>query len=209
MTSSYSLIVKAAALSGFDSRSLIPVRGGDYLDDHSPAELSQYDEVILYGYKVHERTRALALLGDYLTRGGSVVMEANNSPFAEADSAAEPIPGSAIKEIGIGPAWHFEGSSSAITSGIDLNKFAPAIYQGGPWGISYIPASAVRAWAEPVLLSDGRPVLVAGRLGSGRGVWSRPDPSYHIVRKQLEDESGFPGRDNRLGSSPPARSHTL
>jgi hypothetical protein len=186
---SYSLIVKAVALSGFDSRSLIPVRGGEYLDDHSAAELGQFDEVILYGYKVHDRTRALALLGDYVTRGGSVVIEAKNSPFAEAASVAEPIPGSSIKEIGIGPAWHLEGSSSAITSGIDLKNFAPAIYQGGPWGISFIPASAVRSWAEPVLLSDGRPVLVVGRLGSGRVVWSGLNLPYHIVSNHSEEES--------------------
>jgi hypothetical protein len=186
---SYSLIIKAIALSGFDSRSLIPVRGGEYLDDHSAVDLRQFDEVILYGYKVHERTRALTLLGDYVTRGGSVVMEANNSPFAEADSAGEPIPGSQIKQIGIGPAWNFQSNSSAITSGIDLNNFAPAIYQGGPWGISYIPANALRSWGQPVLLSDGRPVVVAGLLGSGRVVWSGLNLPYHIVSNQIEEES--------------------
>ena len=186
---SYSLIVRAVALSGFDSRSLIPVRGGEYLDDHSAADLGQFDDLILYGYKAHDPGRALALLGNYVGRGGSVVMEANNSPFAVADSAGEPIPGTQIKQIGIGPSWNFESNASAITSGIDLNNFAPAIYQGGPWGISYIPTPGLRSWAQPVLLSDGRPVVVAGMLGSGRVVWSGLNLPYHIVSNHSEEES--------------------
>ncbi len=186
---SYTLIVRALSLSGFDSRSLIPVRGGEYLDDHSAAELAQFDQIILYGYKVHDPTRALALLRDYVQGGGSVIMEANNSPFEQTDSTQEPIPGSQIKKIGIGPAWNLESRPSPITSGIDLGAFAPATYQGGPWGISYIPVSTVRSWAEPVLLSDGRPVLVAGTLGRGRVVWSGLNLPYHIVSNQSAEES--------------------
>jgi hypothetical protein len=186
---SYSLIVKALALSGFDSRSLIPVRGGEYLDDHSAAELAQFDELILYGYSVHDASKALALLRDYVERGGGVVMEANNSPFEASGSAEEPIPGTQVVKVGIGPAWNLESRSSPITSEIDLTAFAPASFQGGPWGISYIPPGLVRSWADPVLLSDGRPVVVAGMLGSGRVVWSGMNLPYHVVSKQAEEES--------------------
>jgi hypothetical protein len=178
--SSYSLIVKALALSGFDSRSLIPVRGGEYLDDHSAAELARFDELILYGYSVHDAAKSLALLRDYVQGGGGVVMEANSSPFETTGSAQEPIPGTQIMKIGIGPAWNLESRSSPITSGIDLAAFAPASFQGGPWGISYIPSGLVRSWADPVLLSDGRPVVVAGTLGRGRVVWSSLNLPYHV-----------------------------
>lgn len=187
--SSYTLIVKALALSGFDSRSLIPVRGGEYLDDHSPDDLAQFSQVILYGYKVHDRTRALSLLGNYVQGGGGLVMEANNSPFEEIDSAQDPIPASQIKKIGVGPAWQLESRPSPITSGIDIAAFAPATYQGGPWGISYIPPSLVKSWAEPVLLSNGRPVMVAGMLGRGRVVWSGLNLPFHAVSNQTEVES--------------------
>jgi hypothetical protein len=40
-----------------------------------------------------------------------------------------------------------------------------------------------------VLLSDGRPVVVAGLLGSGRVVWSGLNLPYHIVSNQIEEES--------------------
>jgi hypothetical protein len=186
---SYSLIVKALALSGFDSRSLIPARGGEYLDDHSAAELARFDELILYGYSVHDAGKSLALLRDYVQGGGGVVMEANSSPFETTGSAQEPIPGTQIMKVGIGPAWNLESRSSPITSGIDLAAFAPASFQGGPWGISYIPSGLVRSWADPVLLSDGRPVVVAGTLGRGRVVWSGLNLPYHVVSNQAEEES--------------------
>jgi hypothetical protein len=186
---SYSLVVKALALSGFDSRSLIPVRGGEYLDDHSAADLAQFDELILYGYSVHDASQALALLRDYVQKGGGVVMEANNSPFEATGSAQEPIPGTQVAKIGIGPAWNLESRPSPIVSGIDLAAFSPASFQGGPWGISYIPQGMVRSWADPVLLSDGRPVLVAGTLGQGRVVWSGMNLPYHVVSNQAEEES--------------------
>jgi hypothetical protein len=186
---SYTLVVKALALSGFDSRSLIPVRGGDYLDDHSAAELAQFDEVILYGYSVHDPNRALALLRTYVQAGGGVVMEASNSPFDSIGSAQEPIPGTEVQKIGIGPAWNFESRPSPITTGIDFAAFAPATYQGGPWGISYIPPTLVRSWAAPVLLSGGRPVVVAGALGRGHVVWSGMNLPYHVANGQVEEES--------------------
>jgi hypothetical protein len=186
---SYTLILKALALAGFDSRSLIPIRGGQYLDDHSSANLAQFDQIILYGYSVHDPTRAAALLRNYVQHGGGVVMEANNSPFEEVASAPEPIPGTQIRKTGIGPAWHLAGQQNPITAGIDLAAFAPASYQGGPWGVSYIPPASLRSWAEPVLLSEGRPVLVAGVLGQGRLVWSGLNLPFHAVSNQVVEES--------------------
>lgn len=186
---SYALIVRALALSGFDSRNLIPVRGGEYVDDHTGTDLAQFDQVILYGYKVHDQPGALALLANYVDRGGSLVIEANNSPFEDIGSVKEPIPGSQIKRIGIGPAWHFESRPSPITAGLDLGAFAPATYQGGQWGISFIPQALMRSWASPILLSDGKPVLVAGQFGRGRVVWSGLNLPYHIVSNQVVEES--------------------
>jgi len=76
-----------------------------------------------------------------------------------------------------------------ITSDIALGEFDPAVYNGGPWGISYIPASAIASWAAPVLLSDGRPVLVAGTLGAGHVVWSGMNLPYHAAATRNREES--------------------
>ncbi len=184
----YSLVLRAIALSDFDSRSLIPVRGGEYLDDHSIAELSRFDEVILYQYRVHDRARALGLLDQYVERGGSAFIEASGSDLEQAGAAAPPIPGAEIRRTEIGPDWDLERGSGPIAAGVDLTGFSAAIYAGGPWGISYIPESSMAPWAVPVLLSHGYPVLVAGTLGRGRVVWSGMNLPYHAssTRNALE-----------------------
>jgi len=185
----YSLVLRAIALSDFDSRSLIPIRGGEYLDDHSIAELSRFDEVILYQYRVHDPVRALALLDRYVERGGSAFVEASGSDLEQARPAAPPIPGAAIMRTGIGPAWDLERGSSPIAAGLDLTGFSPATYAGGPWGISYIPESSIASWAAPVLLTHGYPVLVAGTLGRGRVVWSGMNLPYHASSTRNAVES--------------------
>ena len=186
---SYAFIVRAVALSGFDSQTFIPVRGGQYLDDYSASDLAQYSQVILYGYGVHDQARAFAVLAQYVSGGGSAYIEAGNSSLATSDAPPAAIPGARIMKTAIGPSWKLQAEGSPITAGIDLSGFAPAVFQGGPWGVSYIPAAAIAPWARPVLTSDGRPLMVAGALGNGRVVWSGMNLPYHAQSTQSEDES--------------------
>lgn len=186
---SYALILRAVALSGFDSRSFIPIRGGQYLDDYSVTDLARYSQVILYGYRVHDQAKALALLAGYVRGGGSAYVEAGNSSLDSSNAPPAPIPGARILRTGLGPSWNLKDLGNPITAGIDLGGFAPAVYQGGPWGVSYIPEADITSWAEPVLTSDGRALMVAGVLGKGRVVWSGMNLPYHAQSTQNEQES--------------------
>ncbi len=186
---SYSLVVRSLALSGFDSWSLIPIHGGAYLDDRSATELAMFDMVILYGYRFHDESVAFRLLDAYVERGGGLIIEGGNPALEQTGSAPAPVPGGQIKRKGIGPDWKLQRVGQTIGSGLDLKAFAPAVYNGGPWGISYIPQASVPAWAEPVLMSDGDPVMVAGILGSGRVVWSGMNLPYHIESTRTVEES--------------------
>jgi len=186
---SYSLVVRSLALSGFDSWSLIPIHGGAYLDDRSATELAMFDMVILYGYRFHDESVAFRLLDAYVERGGGLIIEGGNPALEQTGSAPAPVPGGQIKRKGIGPDWKLQRVGQTIGSGLDLKAFAPAVYNGGPWGVSYIPQASVPAWAEPVLMSDGDPVMVAGILGSGRVVWSGMNLPYHIESTRTVEES--------------------
>lgn len=185
----YSLVLRSIALADFDSRALIPIRGGEYLDSHSLAELSRFDEVILYQYRVHDRAKGLALLDRYVEGGGSAFIEASGSDPEQGGAASTPIPGAEIKRTAIGPDWGLARTSSPIATGLDLTAFSPAVYSGGPWGISYIPEGSIASWATPVLLSNGYPVLVAGTLGRGRVVWSGMNLPYHASSTRNSQES--------------------
>jgi len=201
--SAYSNVMRALSLSDFDSRSLIPVRGGRYIDDHSTSELSQFDLVILYDYQVHDLGKSFGMLEEYVRAGGALLIEANNSPLADANQAPPPIPGSSIRSAQVGPDWKLSAGSSRVTEGVDLGSFAPAVYNGGPWGISYIPEAVISSWAQPVLFSDGRPVLVAGTLGAGHVVWSGMNLPYHAASTGNEAESHLLG--NAISWAAPAR----
>ena len=189
----YGYLLHALSLSDMDSTSLIPVRGGGALDGHALSELRQFDLVVLYGYQADDLARTFARLDEYVRAGGNLVIEANNSPLATAVSPPAPIPGTSIQSAQIGPAWNLSVADPQIAGGIDLGSFAPATYNGGPWGISYIPQASISAWAHPVLLSDGRPVVVAGTLGSGHVLWSGMNLPYHAASTVNREESRLLG----------------
>src|SRR5207245_1527059 len=112
---------------------------------------------------------------------------------SQAGAASTPIPGAEIKRTGIGPDWGLARTSSPIATGLDLTAFSPAVYSGGPWGISYIPEGSIASWATPVLLSNGYPVLVAGTLCRAR---------LHVRPPGWVQPSGGCGADlhaNRVG----------
>lgn len=185
---SYDLVLRSIALAGFDSRSLIPVRGGSYIDDVSASEFAQFDLVILYGYRFHDQGKAFALLDSYVKEGGGLLVEGGNPILEQTASAPSPIPGAPVRRKGIGPAWRLTPGEGPIPTGVDLN-FAPAVYNGGPWGVSYIPKESIASWAAPALLSDGDPVVVAGTLGTGRVVWSGMNLPFHITSNRAAQES--------------------
>lgn len=189
----YGYLLRALGLSDIDSTALIPVRGGESLDDHSLAELRQFDLVVLYGYQARDLGSSFARLEEYVRGGGNLLIEANNSPLATSGSAPAPIPGTSIQGAQVGPDWKLTVADTQIAGGIDLGSFAPARYDGGPWGISYIPQSSISAWAHSVLLSDGRPVVVAGNLGAGHVLWSGMNLPYHAASTLNREESRLLG----------------
>src|SRR5207247_4171525 len=137
----------------------------------------------------HDRAKGLALLDRYVEGGGSAFIEASGSDPEQGGAASTPIPGAEIKRTGIGPDWGLARTSSPIATGLDLTAFSPAVYSGGPWGISYIPEGSIASWATPVLLTNGYPVLVAGTLGRARGVWRGRDAPHPEPRTRASQQA--------------------
>jgi hypothetical protein len=191
---SYDLVLRAVALSGFDSRSLVPVRGGDFVDDLTARDLAPFDLVILYGYRFHDPARAFGLLEAYVRGGGGLLIEGGPPALAQTANAPSPIPGAVIKRKAIGPDWKLTHAGQ-VDNDVALAGFAPAVCNGGPWGVSYMPKSSIASWAEPVLLSDGDPVVVAGELGRGRVTWSGMNLPYHAASTRTEVESRLLGEE--------------
>jgi len=187
----YELLLHDLAYSNFNSQHLIPLRGPQYIDDLTLEELSQFGAIILYDYQYHDHQQAFGLLGDYVRNGGGLIIETNNSPDTAAFSLLDPVPVMSTKATDYGMDWNLSSGEHEIVEGIDLSSFSPAIYAGGPWGVSSVAEEGIRDWASPVLRANDHPFVVAGKYGQGRVVWTGMNLLYHIASYQSEEESRF------------------
>ena len=176
----YDMFIRAIAVSNVNTRVTIPVKGWSrYVDDYSLEELRKFDALFLYGYDYRDSEEAFSLLRQYVAGGGSVFLETNGSPDYDKPYLPEPFPVNNTVAITLGASWSLAVSETNVTAGIDFTKFSPPVYEGGPWGFS--TTTAVRPWAIPALTTAGSPIIVVGRYGSGRVVWSGMNLVYHIL----------------------------
>jgi hypothetical protein len=185
----YEVIFRSLAHANCNSQCVIPLRGKEYIDEYALDELSSFDLVLLYGFAYRDQEKALNILADYVREGGGLIVEANGSPFDNAPSIPEPIPVSRTTATNYGTQWDLASVDHEILEGIDLSAFGPAIYDGGPWGVSSVEEADIRDWAQPILFTNGRPIIVAGQHGQGRVVWTGMNLPYHINTYRNEEES--------------------
>ncbi|MFQ6000821.1 MAG: 6-pyruvoyl-tetrahydropterin synthase-related protein, partial [Anaerolineae bacterium] len=189
--SNYDSLFRSLAHSNFNSQHVITLRGPNYLDDLTLDELSSFDLVVLYGFDYRDQGKAFDLLADYVRGGGGLIVEVNGSPLDNASSIPEPIPVSRATATNYGPEWNLTSADHEILEGIDLSAFSPAIYDGGPWGVSSAEETDIRDWAQPILFTNGHPIIVAGQYGQGRVVWTGMNLPYHILSYRNQNESRF------------------
>ena len=176
---SYDPVIRDLALLNINSQILIPVRGKEFIDDYNLDELSNFDSIILYQYKIKNIDKAEALLHDYVEKGGGLIIEASDFVDISLKSElAEKIMGVGIREVSINSDWQFQAEKSAITSGIDFNKFSPALYLNSPWKVNV--AKTTTDQVDNILLTNGEPAVMAKNLGSGRVIFSGLNLPYHI-----------------------------
>ena len=187
----YNLVFRDLSYGDFGSNYVVPLKGSEYLDDYSAADLAGFDEIVLYGFRFHDQARALKLLADYVRAGGGLIVEASGSASAQASGLQDPLPVSSTSAFEVDGDWAFTSISSPVTNGVNFAGFGEARYHGGPWTAS--AATGVKAWAQPVLWSGGRPVAVAGQYGQGHVLWTGLNLPYHIDSFHNRDESNFLG----------------
>jgi len=184
----YRLVLNSLAYSGLSDSGVIPVRGGEYVDDYSIEDLRWFDVILLYGYSYHDRAKAWDLLRQYVELGGGLIIDTGFSP--DSNSPLVPLPSPVEKTMwtNFGTRWEFAWVKSPVTEDIDFKAFAPAVSEGAPWGVSSSDNASVRDWARPVLWIAGQPLLAVGQLGRGRVLWSGINLPWHIgVYKNPEE----------------------
>ena len=190
----YRCILNDLAYSDYNSRYVIPVHGGEYIDDYFLEELKRFDAVIMYGYKYHDLTTAWELLQEYVQGGGGLIIETGlqyRSPDWNASYIPPPCPVDRTYWTNFGMDWHFSFVDSPVTDGINFTAFSPAVSEGAVWGVSSSFNESVREWARPVLWDNGHPLIVTGEYGKGRVVWSGMNLPWHIAVYKNHEESRF------------------
>jgi len=176
----YNNIFCGLSACGCDTHSLILVRGSDCLEDYSLEELDRFDVVVLYGYSYRDRDKSWALLAEYVKNGGGLVIDTGYSPDTGGSMPA-PCPVKEVNKSAVNRDWHSTYIDYQITNGIDFSSFSPAIYEGGPWGVSASGNDSVHSWAQPIFWDEGRPLVVCGQQDKGRVIWSGLNLPYHVL----------------------------
>lgn len=184
-------VFRCFAYADYDSKHIIPILGGAFIDDFTLEELSKFNSIILYGYNYHDFEKSWGLLQKYVENGGGLIIETGYSPEISASSIPLPSPVENTIKTDFGKEWSFKNVNSPITDGVDFQAFSPAVYDSGPWGVSTTRNESLRNWAKPVLWDSGHPLVVMGEYGKGRVVWSGLNLPEHISEYRNLQEALF------------------
>lgn len=178
---------RALAIGNLGSNLLIPLPGKPTAEDYNWKSLSEFDLVFLYDYQIRlPLPWSAKILSDYVKNGGNLIIESSRELEAN-QVLPEPFPIKRINPSSRNGKWNFKiEEENPYLNQTDLESFSPAQYEGG-WGTS--EGIEVKDWAKTILTSDGKPVLVEGKLGKGRVLWSGINLPFHIVENKNQDEA--------------------
>jgi hypothetical protein len=190
------LIFRSLSQSDLNSKYLIPIHGREYIDDYQIEELKKFSIIFITDYKYHHFDKAASLLEKYVKNGGGLLIESRKEIETELSKSKvlpDPWPIEVVDKTDFGKQWFLAKKDySEILSDINLDNFAPAVFDDGPWGIAF--SEKIKNWAKTILTDKDKPVLVAGELGNGRVVWSGMNFPYHITTYKNSEESRLLGK---------------
>lgn len=191
---SYSTVLRALSYANLNSQYLIPIQGEkEYIDDYKLEELKQFKMIILYEYKIHNQKKAEKLLKDYVNQGGGLFVEANKEDWENRD-LLEVFPVSGAATVNFPKEWQLKtGDGGQDIVDIKLAQFSSPIF-GEDQSWKMVEATEVKSWAKTVLSNYGKPIVVRGKFGQGKVIWSGMNLPYHIITYHNEEESRFFGK---------------
>lgn len=190
---SFEQVWRVLAMENINSRYLIPVQGGKFIDDFKASDLAHFDAVILHNYSYHNKAKAYGMLDKYVQNGGKLFVDTGGEVAdSNSDSLADLFPFDKSERKELQKDWNLEQAQDALTEGIDFTTFGPPIFNENPWKFSY-PAdgAALKEGAKVILENHGKPVLVTRDYGEGLVIWSGMNLLYHINQYPLAQEGKF------------------
>jgi hypothetical protein len=176
----YDTVARMTLDRGARPASLIPIWWQENVDRLPAQLLERAQAVVIEDGRFGDRATAEALLTAYAKGGGRVLLDAHGG----APSLSDMWPVLAATDDAIAE-WRLRAVSGAVR----VDGFAPARYDGGPWGAPV--GTELRPAARAILEQDGRPLVAETALGSGAIVWVGGNLFYHAKSYANDVESDF------------------
>ncbi len=159
----YSRFFLSIALS--DPEDIIPLYGGNTLDEYDVATLRSFDAVYLTALKRKDPSNLPQILSGYVKGGGCLILDTGNIEHeSEIVELPDPFP---VKTVAVGGSYLAPNliSSHNVTKNVDFAKFST----DKPYKITY--ATSIRGGSSTLIYDQDRPLLVYWEQGSGRVFW--------------------------------------
>ncbi len=180
----YMVFIHALAQANINSQKIIPVYLGEAsLANLELSELKKFPAVFAYEITINADTN-LQVLKKYVEEGGLLYLEGLRGG---AYSLEEPLPIKSVSKDQVEERWNLKVNEDIFQ--VDLAKFSPPIYSEGPWGVGV--AEGLQPWADVLVGEPEKPLIVGGRLGQGKVVWSGMNLPYHVDVYSNQDEALF------------------
>lgn len=193
-------ILRVLAALNLNSRNVIPVNLGKFIDDIPLSSLKDMDAVILYGYDYRNHQTVWKKLDQYVRDGGKVFVETGsevkqtdsvNLPASFPRELPEIFPLVATRKSEMGSEWNLEVGNE-FTELIDVTGFSPPVLDGKPWVLSLPETNDTRTGTEVILSNQGKPVVATWKVGKGEVIWSGMNLPYHItIHKNMVEAQFF------------------
>ncbi len=198
---SYNSLIRTLATLDLNSRSIIPIKLGEKIDDVSLDNLKDMDMILLYGYDYQNHESAWRKIENFVKDGGRVLIETGSDvkqtstidlPAAFPKELPAVFPISSTQKKQIGTVWDLQTAGTIETNNIDLTKFAPPLIDNNAWYFSLPVETEMRTGAQAIISNGNIPLIVSWNFGSGKVIWSGVNFPYHInIHKNLEEATLF------------------
>lgn len=196
----YDIVFRDLTKINFGYKDAWSVRGKQYIDDYRLTELSQYDAIILYGYRYHNRQKAWNLLEKYVQEGGALFVDTGWQYYSQdwgletggkiqALEMPKIIPvKKTVWEKTSGSKWSLAFGEDPILQEANLDDWGEPLYFGQSWGMAVAKEEDLQNGAK-VLLKNGDKVLSAyWEIGKGKVFWTGFDYWGHLVQYKAPSE---------------------
>lgn len=184
----YEDFMRVLGAFNINSKNLVPVYGGKYIDDFDLKSLNRFEAVFLHNYDYRNR-KVFDKFTDYVNRGGKIFVDTGGEvKDSKSDKLPEIFPMKDSVSGEMGKEWELGLFESPFIKEVELDSFGPLIFNQNPWKITTPKNKDLKAGSTVILTHKDKPILVERKIGQGDVVWSGFNAIYHYNQYRSRSE---------------------